>query len=208
MGYVPLNSMKYRLVLCLRPRLQTFKADRLQLHICLSGTYSMLSYACTLQEFGTDRQPEAPAAAHRRFGVSVSAAHVCAVLALPPPPLSDTPGSNALHGHRYLALDLFPVSGSWQHFKSSCSRTGRSLSCRGFNEEVRCSYDKQCMVEWPLLGHVDMAWQLRSRGHSPLQYPCCAEVGSQLWQRQGCRSRDSAAGRTLQLVCPRQQPGS
>jgi hypothetical protein len=96
--------------------------DCVQYCRCLLENCSKLSYAVASQEFGMERQPEASAAAHRRFGMSVSAAHVCAVLALPPPPLSDTPGSNALHGHRYLALDLFPVSGSWQCFKSSCSR--------------------------------------------------------------------------------------
>ena len=59
-------------------------------------------------------------AAHRRFGVSVSAAHVCAVLALPPP-LADAPGGE-LHGQRYLALDLFPVSAAWQSLAYKCVR--------------------------------------------------------------------------------------
>jgi hypothetical protein len=83
--------------------------DHMQLHFCMLDTHPC---AVILQEFGTDRQPKAPAAAQRRFGVSVSAAHVSAVLALPPP-LGDAP-AGALYGHRYLALDLFPVSAPWQ----------------------------------------------------------------------------------------------
>lgn len=76
------------------------------------------------QEFGTDRQADALVPAQRRFGVSVSAAHVCAVLALPPPASSNL--SSALHGHRYLAVDLFPVSTGLGKTHQGCSQ---HLSC-------------------------------------------------------------------------------
>lgn len=154
------------------------------------------------QEFQVGSSASPPTAPRRRFTVSVIASHVCAVLELPQINATAVAAGTAVHGHRHLAVDLFPVSVTgFLHTESFSQCTADSVDCHlGRPREVG---GHSAAASEPLESYMGISsHRCLHTGKQPRRQRRCAgrvgdgAAGGKRHRRQGQRARGGLRRRT------------